>query len=131
MERNTNMHYFNYDAYKALLEKIKNADSVIIEAVDMAMKSFCKYVTEVDGGEQAVMIASLHCDGEEFREVVSRYDSNRRIAHESAISSVTMINRIAAMYEVEPIFEGDVNERLQVADFRLDVSIELFKHRSL
>ena len=68
-------------------------------------------------------------EGDEYREMVSRYDRNRHNAHEDAIANVRLVNRLATMYDSEPLFTGDDQERLQVADFCLDVTVQIFQNR--
>ena len=58
-----------------------------------------------------------------------RYDRNRHNQHEDAIANVRMVNRLAALYDVQPLFTGDDQERLQVADFCLDVVVQVFQNR--
>ena len=134
MERNyCGMHFFDYDAYVVLAGKIKSNSSPDaaddLEALDDAMTSFREYVNRVDAGEQQIMLAAVRFEGDEYREMVSRYDRNRHDQHEAAIANVRLVNRLAEMYGVSPLFTGDDQERLQVADFCLDVTVQLFQNR--
>ncbi len=134
MERNYfGVSYFNYDAFVKLADKIKASSSVDaaddLEALNDAVTSFRGYVDKVDAGEQQIKLAAVRFENEEFREMVSRYDRNRHNAHEDAIANVRLVNRLAQIYGVDPLFTGDDQERLQVADFCLDVTIQLFQNR--
>ena len=134
MERNYyGVSYFDYDAYLKLADKIKGSGSVDaaddLEALNDAMTSFREYVNRVDAGEQQILLAAVRFEGDEYREMVSRYDRNRHNAHEDAIANVRLVNRLAAIYETEPLFTGDDQERLQVADFCLDVTVQIFQNR--
>ena len=134
MERNyVGSNYFDYDAYIALADKIKSkADTDSqedLEALSDAMTSFREYVNKVDAGEQQILLAAVRFEGDEYREMVSRYDRNRHNAHEDAIANVRLVNRLATMYDSEPLFTGDDQERLQVADFCLDVTVQIFQNR--
>ncbi len=136
MERNYgNMSFFNYDGYLNLAEKIKSSDSPDaaedLEALDDALTSFREYVNKVDAGEQQILLATVRFEGDEYREMVSRYDRNRHNAHEDAIANVRLVNRLATMYDSELLFTGDDQERLQVADFCLDVTVQLFQNRMM
>lgn len=133
MERTyTNMSYLNYAALKDLISAIKTGANAEKhgKALDMALTSLRDYVTEVDVGEQQMMLASVRFEGEEYREMMQRYDTSRRAAHEDAIAMTRMLNRLASMYQVNPIFTGNDQERLQIADFCLDIVIALFEYRS-
>ena len=127
------MHFFNHDAYIELADKIKASGSPDaaddLEALNDAMTSFREYVNRVDAGEQQILLAAVRFEGDENRDMVSRYDRNRHNAHEDAIANVRLVNRLATMYDSEPLFTGDDQERLQVADFCLDVTVQLFQNR--
>ena len=134
MERNyEGMSFFNYNAYVELADKIKTSGSEDaaddLEALNDAMTSFREYVNKVAAGEQQILLAAVRFEGDEYREMVSRYDRNRHNAHEDAIANVRLVNRLATMYDSEPLFTGDDQERLQVADFCLDVTVQLFQNR--
>lgn len=134
MERNyEGMDFFNYDAYVQLADKIKASNSVDaaddLEALNDAMTSFREYVSVVDAGEQQVRLAAVRFEGEEYCEMITRYDRNRHNQHEDAIVNVRLVNRLAEIYGVSPLFTGDDAERLQVADFALDVVVQLFQNR--
>ena len=95
------------------------------------MDSFVNYVTTVDMGETRILIAYARYDGEELRDTVEAVDNSRRIAHEAAISSVNIINQIATMNGVGNIFLGNPESRECVADFCLDVTVQLFQNRKV
>ena len=134
VERNYgNMSFFNYDAYLKLADKIKSSGSPDaaddLEALNDAMTSFREYVNKVDAGEQQILLAAVRFEGDEYREMVSRYDRNRHDQHETAIANTRLVNRLAELYGVEPLFTGDDKDRLAVADFTLDVVTKLFQNR--
>ena len=134
MERNyEGMNFFNYNAYVELADKIKTSGSEDaaddLEALDDAMTSFRDYVNRVDMGEQQIKLAAIRFEADQYREMLSRYDSSRHDAHETAIANVRLVNRLAELYGVSPLFTGDDQDRLQIADHCLDVVIQLFQNR--
>ena len=134
MERNyQGMSFFNYNAYVQLADKIKASGSEDaaddLEALNDAMTSFRDYVSVVDCGEQQIRLAAVRFEGEEYREMISRYDRNRHNQHEDAIANVRLVNRLAELYGESLLFTGDDQDRLQVADFTLDVVVQLFQNR--
>lgn len=136
MERNCmGKRFFDHTAYVELAAKIKAGDSPDaaddLEALNDAMTSFRTYVDKVDAGEQQIRLAAVRFDGEEYREMVSLYDRNRHNQHEDAIVNVRLVNRLAEIYGVPPLFTGNDKNRLEVADFCLDTVIEIFQNRSL
>lgn len=118
MERNNIQIMMNNEAFEAI-----NAleDNFIIEAISDAVKSFVSYVNTVDQTENLINIASVRYEGEEYREKITQYDRMRRDRHEEALANVSMLNRIATMYNISNVFLGDVGDRYEVADFCLDV----------
>ena len=133
MERNTKMHYFNYESYEALTAAIKASTDEFaaddLNALNDAMTSFREYVNKVDAGEQQIKLAAFRFEGEEYREMITRYDQLRHSQHEEAIANVRLVNRLAELYGTKSLFTGNDQERLEVADFCLDVVTELFIRR--
>jgi len=128
--------YFNYENYKELI-KILKSNSSTDEKVTMAVKmmednmeSFNDYVNTVVNGEVKIALAYATLEGQELRDRVMELDYRRRCSHEAAISSVGICNRIASMYGVGNIYEGEITDRYQVADFCQEVVNDLFTNRS-
>ena len=63
------------------------------------------------------------------RSVIEDYDTKRHNAHENAILSVTLLNRLADQYDTVLPFTGDITDRHQVADFCLEITAWLFLDR--
>lgn len=82
-------------------------------------------------GEQQIMLTGVRFEGQEYRNMITKYDQARHNQHESAIANVRMVNRLANLYDCVPLFTGDDTERLQVADFCLDVVIKIFQNRMM
>lgn len=137
MERNytEEMRFFDHDAYVKLAEKMKASSepeaAEDLEALNDAMTSFREYVNRVDAGEQQIRLAAVRFEGEEYRDMVSQYDRRRHDQHEEAIINVRLVNRLAQLYGVSPLFAGNDQERLQVADFCLDVVVQIFQNRMM
>ena len=82
-------------------------------------------------GETQLLLHGPNTDGEQYREMVSQYVQHRHGCHEAAIINVMLLNRLAAMYSVEPVFTGDCNQRHQVADFCLEITAYFFRNRRM
>ena len=61
--------------------------------------------------------------------MMTRYDRTRHDAHETAIANVRLVNRLAELYGVGPLFTGNDQNRIEVADFALDVVVQIFQNR--
>ena len=70
-------------------------------------------------------------EGEKLREDLEKCDQDRHNAHERAIMGVKRLNRFAAMKGLSPIYEGDINNRYEIADFCSEVVNEYFDTRIL
>lgn len=133
MEKNyTGKNFFSLGEYKHLFQVISSSKDEFaredMDAVDDALTQCRKYVDVVDTTEQQIMLAQVRFDGEEYRDAITRYDTARRRAHESAIASANLLNRMADMYGCQKIYNGS-SDRLEVADFCLEVCVTLFEER--
>lgn len=80
-------------------------------------------------------IASFTLEGEEYRDKITALDRNRRISHIALTDSVNKINRLASMYDKEPVFEtgnkkvldsNNVEDRETAADISFSFCTEVF-----
>lgn len=127
-------NFFDYDQYDKMIKnltaaaKTGDADAEMdIQDIKRVMDSFCNYVNTVDMTEMRIHIAYARMEGTELRDAITLYDTSRRNAHEAAIASANAINRYARFYDAGKIFTGDVEDRYQVADFCLEVTVKLFQ----
>ena len=134
MEFTTNKHLFNYEQYDRMVAnmtvraKTGDADAEMdIDDVKKIMDSFYNYVNTVDQTETRIHIAYARMEGLELRDAIMLYDTSRRRAHECAIASVRALNRYAHFYDAERIFLGNDKDRYEVADFCLQVTVEMFQ----
>lgn len=129
MEKNIiGRRFFDASAFQMLSDKA-TAEPDDLEIITDAVADFTSYVKDVDVGEQQIRLAYATLNGEELRERVSNIDARRRSRHETAISSCRVLNKMAEIYGVSAVFTGDFGDRLQVADFCLDITVELFENR--
>lgn len=129
MEKNLiGKRFFNLPAFQMLSDKAASEPDDL-QIITDAVSDFTSYVKDVDVGEQQIRLAYATLDGEELRERVANIDTRRRSRHETAISSARVLNKMAEIYGVSTIFTGDDSDRLQVADFCLDITVALFENR--
>jgi len=126
MERNYQIKFINPVAFQKIFDKA-NADD--LELVEEIVKNCTKYVEDVDVGEAQIRRFYATLEGEELRERVAAVDQRRRIRHNEAITSCKMLNRLASVYNTDNVFTGDDTDRLQVADFCLDITVTIFQNR--
>lgn len=122
---------FDYNAYQSLVDQIqKDEDKVeLMEMLHDSMKSCCDYVSSVDAMELAMPRLAVNYEGADFCERVEQYDRTRRIAHEAAIASVSCMNRMANTFGTGSLYLGAMDDRIQIADFCVDVVSCVFANR--
>lgn len=67
--------------------------------------------------------------GADLRTAVSDADQKRHTAHDALIADVNLVNRICALYGVEPVYTGS-DARREYGDFAFRLVQELFEGRS-
>ena len=89
-----------------------------------ATKDCLRYVQTVCNGGNLLNTAD-----ETDRDMVGEYDAIRHNAHEDAITSAAVLNRLADRQGIAPLYTGDITDRHQVADFCLEMTAWLFQNR--
>lgn len=111
------MHKERFIALAQAVGKSEDAARVL-PMLERNMKQFVDYVRAVFMLEVSIQIINARVfDSREAAEKIAEKDRARRVAHESAIAAVSACNRIAERYGAEPVFDGDISDRYEVADF--------------
>ena len=100
------------------------------EALESLLPSFHAYVNAVIAGETRLLM-NPHAAGRSYQEMVTEYDQDRHSAHETAILNVRVLNRLAELYKLSPVFTGDSAQRHQVAAFCMEMDQFLFRNRRM
>ncbi len=128
-------NYLNEESLQELLRKVimgtdsQNKDDQ--EILNDAIVSFHAYVDTVVHGEIGIQMAGHALEGQAYRDMISQYDQDRHNSHETAIVNVRVLNRIAILYGLGPVFTGDDTERHQIADFCLEIDQYFFRNRRM
>lgn len=104
-------------------------DDLMLESLEDYMSTLAEYVTRVYAMETQMPILRFRLDGDDFRNAVMDLDKRRRAAHEGAIASISVMNRMAKMANVEVLYDGDLEDRLAVADFCMETVKVFFDNR--
>lgn len=120
---------FSKEKFLAMVNANKDNDFVLKMIVNY-MNALGDYVASVYRMEMQMPILRFRLDGEEFRDAVMDLDRARRIAHESAIAACGILNRICEKSGVENLFDGNVEDRNEVADFCMSAVDTIFKDRA-
>ena len=126
--------YLDESSFSSLVRQITtgiNPDSRDnMEVLETILPSFHTYVDAVVSGETRLLLSGQP-DGQTWRDLIMQYDSARHSAHEAAIVNVRVLNRLAALYNLPPVFTGDDTHRHQVAAFCLELDQYFFVNRRM
>lgn len=111
--------------FLSLVEAVKD-DQELLEFVGVKMNAFLDYVDAVVNMEVMQPIIYARYEGQDIRDRIQELDSKRRSKHEVAIAAAAQITRLSEKYHVTPMFNGDVEDRYQVADFCMEMVSEFF-----
>lgn len=118
---------------KEKIERLVNAykeDGEVIEMINDTMDGFADYVQSVNQMENTINIMRFKLDAAEYRERLQALDRNRRIIHNGCIAGCKLLNRLSASVGLDKFFEGNIEERLEVAEFAMEVTKEIFDNRT-
>ena len=119
--------------YKTNYIALVNAYSKDVDALELIetnMNNLNNYVSAVYAMEVQIQTLRFSLEGDEYREAVTNLDRRRRSAHEAAIAACSILNRLAGLEGVEPLYSGNLEDRNEVAEFCIAIVDELFHGRS-
>lgn len=130
MENGINNNLFDYSVYNAVIEVAENEND--IEAVDMirdSLKSAVEYIHIVDDIEISLISWKLGLDAADYRFKVQEADRCRRVAHDAAIAQCRIANRISNTLVGRKICTANLDDRLEVAEYCMEVAKIIFHYR--
>jgi hypothetical protein len=120
------------EKFEELVGRLKQQeDSELFESVHYAIESCGRYIETVTAMEAVILVQRFRLEPAEYRECLMEADKRRRTTHNGLIANVSILNRICKMVELPPIFEGEVENRIEVAEFAAQVATEMFETRKL
>lgn len=116
-----------------LCEKIKNQSvddvQMELELIEEAGKDCSEYVKKVVDMEHAVNVARFRLEGQDYRDYITELDKARRAVHNVVISDIKVLNRLSMLHSLPLLFEGNVNDRIEVGEFAKALVDEYFANR--
>ena len=119
---------FKKETFLALVNAYANSTPAL-QVIQRSMNALGEYVNSVYSMEYKMEILRFRLEPEDFRDAVMEMDRARRNAHEAAIDACRILNRICEQAGIENFYTGNLAERLEVADFCLEVVSALFEDR--
>ncbi len=119
-----------------LIDKIASSNNAYanedLETIEEGVEKMAEYVRKVISEGIGLPVAKYTQDRDKYLEYVEKYDDQRHTAHEGAILSVTLINRLAENHGLDPIFtQEQTKDRIAIADTCLAVTEQFFRTRKL
>jgi hypothetical protein len=106
-------------------------DSECLELIEDLISSAAEYVKRVSILELGIMVGKHNKDGEEYREYIQNLDKQRSNAHNALINNLKIINRLYRNNNMLPIYKGNEDNRVEIANFAQEIIDELFSTRRL
>ena len=109
----------------------KTEDSYCLDIMEDLINTASDYVKRVNILEIGLMVGKYNKEGNEYRDYISQLDKQRSATHNVLISNVKIINKLCSKNNLPLIFDGNEDERVEVAEFAQKLANELFSTRRL
>ena len=113
------------------LAKIYADDVEVIEIIEDTINVYGKNVEYVHKKESIKPILKIKLGKDEYKNSVEEMDEKRTRIHNAAIASTKTINRLCEFNELPLFFQGNIEDRVEVAEFIRDVVVNVFENRKL
>ena len=113
------------------LAKIYADDVEVIEIIEDTINVYGDYVAYVHKMESLKPILKIKLGKDEYKNSVEEMDEKRTRIHNAAIASTKTINRLCEFNELPLFFQGNIEDRVEVAEFIKNVVTNVFENRKL
>lgn len=118
------MNEINTNALDKLIQNSRH-DKESIEMIYDIFKGFEEYHKKIIDMEIKIRLYSTEIlEREEYQSMVTELDKHRTMQHDSLLTGVNILNRMAAMKGLDPIYSGTISKerpyRREVANAVLD-----------
>ena len=115
----------NIDSISKLI-LINKDDTEVLNFINSCIASFENYHKAVFDEQMFLKIYGAGAlDADEYRERRSAVDKKRTMYHNSVISNVNILNRLASKSNVDPVYDGIVSEE---KPYRREVANAVFEY---
>jgi len=120
------------EKFSELVQKLKElGENDLANDVDEIINSCAKYLESVTAMESCISVLRFTLEPEEYRVRLTELDKARRLVHNGLIANVKILNRYCNMAQLPSIYEGDLESRIEIAEFARTVVDEMFETRKL
>ena len=113
------------------LAKIYADDVDVLEIIEDTINVYGDYVAYVYKMESIRPILKIKLGIDEYKNAVEEMDEKRTRIHNAAIAATKVINRLCESNDLSLFFEGNIDDRVAVAEFMRDVVTNVFENRKL
>ena len=113
------------------LAKIYADDVEVLEIIEDTVNVYGDYVAYVHNMESLKPILKIKLGKDEYKNAVEEMDEKRTRIHNAAIASTKTINRLCEFNELPLFFQGNIEDRVEVAEFIKNVVTNVFENRKL
>ena len=113
------------------LAKIYADDVEVLEIIEDTVNVYGDYVAYVHNMESLKPILKIKLGKHEYKNAVEEMDEKRTRIHNAAIASTKTINRLCEFNELPLFFQGNIEDRVEVAEFIKNVVTNVFENRKL
>ena len=124
---------FNTNALEKLIQGCRD-DKESLDMIYDIFKGFEEYHAKIVDMETKIKLYSTEVlEREEYQGMVTELDKHRTMQHDSLLTGVNILNRLATMKNLEPIYAGTVSKerpyRREVANAVLDYLQSVIENR--
>lgn len=120
------------DELSRLVQSLKaRGEQELIPDIESFIMACGEYVYQVNNLEAAITVGVHYKELKEYSEYKNKLDAERHNIHNSLIVSLKLVTRYCTLAEMEPIYKGNLDNRIQIGDFALEVAAEFFETRIL
>ena len=115
------------------IQKLINSfkgDDAVLDILKSDISSLGDYVNSVYLMKATLPIIRFKYEGKDLRYHVEKLDHRRRDHHERVIVAVKRINRFAKIANLDPIYDGNEDDRYAIAEFCSECVNTYFENRT-
>lgn len=103
-------------------------DDIVLDYLKLTLDSFGEYIDIINKQENLAIISKYQLSAEDYKAQIVTLDRHRRMCHNTIISGIKRINLLCKENDMPLFFDGDEEDRVEIANFVLAVVTETFKN---
>lgn len=111
-----------------LVNEFKN-DELVLEMIRETLNSCSMYVHVINRQEITVSVEKYVLPRNELNDKIDNLDNLRKLTHDSIISGFKAINRLCIKCNLEKFYKGNEDDRVEVAEFAMEIVKSSFDNR--